>query len=149
MKFKKIEIGRQSNFILAIFLLHFIFFGYLSNVYKKAIGDGILFLYKVMFNPTSYISVIILVVIVFIMVFRETFYEYGIRNSIWLVPFIIIESWIWHLFINGSFNIFGTIGYYFTSIEGYITILVLLGINLSTALIAVIIKERYKLYKKV
>ena len=92
MKFKKIEIGRQSNFILAILLLHFIFFGYLSNVYKKAIGDGILFLYKVMFDPASYISVIILVVIVFIMVFRETFYEYGIRNSIWLVPFIIIES---------------------------------------------------------
>ena len=149
MKFKKIDIGRQSNFILAILLLHFIFFGYLSNVYKKTIGDGILFLYKVMFNPASYISVIILVVIVFIMVFRETFYEYGIKNSVWLIPFIIIESWIWHLFINGSFNILGTIGYYFTSIEGYITILSLLGINLSTALIAVIIKERYKIYKKV
>lgn len=149
MKFKKIDIGRQSNFILAIMLLHFIFFGYLSNFYKKTIGDGILFLYKVMFNPASYISAIILVVIVFIMVFRETFYEYGIKNSVWLVPFIIIESWIWHLFINGSFNILGTIGYYFTSIEGYITIFSLLGINLSTALLAVIIKERYKLYKKV
>ncbi|TFG00931.1 MAG: hypothetical protein EU542_07605 [Promethearchaeota archaeon] len=149
MKFKKIEIARQSNFILATLLLHFVFFGYLSNVYRKAIGDGILFLYQVLFNPASFFSVILLIGIVFIMAIRETFYEYGIKNSVWLVPFIMIESWIWYLFINGSFNILGTIGYYFTSIEAYITIFVLIGINLSTALIAVIIKERYKIYKKV
>ena len=100
MKFK-IEFSRQGNFILALLLLHFVFFGYLSNVYEKTIGEGVLFLYQVIFNPISILSGIILFGIVFLMVLRENFYEYGIRNSIWLIPFIIVMSWIWYWFING------------------------------------------------
>ncbi len=147
MGYKKIDFGRQGNFILALLLTHFLFFGYLSNVYRKDIGEGVLFLYQVMFHPSSFLSVLILCVIVFIMVFREQFYEYGIKNSIWLVPFIVIESWIWYWFISGSFDI-TIIGGYFLRIESYTTILVLLGINLFTAILAAITKERYKIYKK-
>ncbi len=147
MVYKKIDFGRQGNFILALLLTHFLFFGYLSNVYRKDIGEGVLFLYQVMFHPSSFLSVLILCVIVFIMVFREQFYEYGIKNSIWLVPFIVIESWIWYWFISGSFDI-TIIGGYFLRIESYTTILVLLGINLFTAILAAITKERYKIYKK-
>lgn len=141
MKKSKIEFGRQGNFIVALLLLHFVFFGYLANIYQKYIGDGVLFLYKVIFNPISFLSGIILFGIVFLMVLRENFFEYGIRNSIWLVPAIIIMSWIWYWFING-FNIF-MIGIYFTRWETYINILVLLGINLLSALIASITKESY------
>ncbi len=147
MVYKKIDFGRQGNFILALLLTHFLFFGYLSNVYRKDIGEGVLFLYQVMFHPRSFLSVLILCVIVFIMVFREQFYEYGIKNSIWLVPFIVIESWIWYWFISESFDI-TIIGGYFLRIESYTTILVLLGINLFTAILAAITKERYKIYRK-
>jgi len=145
MKFK-IEFSRQGNFILALLLLHFVFFGYLSNVYEKTIGDGVLFLYKVIFNPISILSGIILFGIVFLMVMRENFFEYGIRNSIWLIPFIIVMSWIWYWFING-FDI-GMIGIYFLRFETYINILVLLGINLLSALLAAITKESYTRYSK-
>ena len=152
MKFKKIDFARQTNFILALLLIHFAFFGYLSNVYQKTIGDGVLFLYQVLFHPESYLSVIILVLIVFVMVFREHFFEYGIRNSIWLIPFIIIQSWVWYWFIIEDFDI-GVIGAYFLRIESYITILTLLGLNISTAIVASIAREKYnaflKRYKKI
>ena len=152
MKFKKIDFARQTNFILALLLIHFAFFGYLSNVYQKTIGDGVLFLYQVLFHPESYLSVIILVLIVFVMVFREHFFEYGIRNSIWLIPFIIVQSWIWYWFIIEDFDI-GIIGAYFLRIESYITILTLLGLNIGTAIVASIAREKYnaflKRYKKI
>lgn len=145
MKFKKIEFARQTNFILALLLIHFLFFGYLSNFYEKSIGEGVLFLYQVLFHPQSYFALIILVAIVFLMAFRESFFEYGIRNSIWLVPFIMIQSWIWYWFIIENFDI-SLIWGYFTRIESYITILTLLGVNISTAILASIARQKYNSY---
>ena len=43
----KIDFGRQGNFILAILLSYFIFFGYICNEYKKHIGDRLLFIYQI------------------------------------------------------------------------------------------------------
>lgn len=137
----KIEFSRQGNFILASLLIHFLFFGYICYVYEKSIGENILFLYKAMFTPTAFFSAIILFFIVFIMVFRESFYEYGIRNSIWLVPLIIIESWIWYFFII-EFNL-ALIPLYFTKYESYITILSLLGINLLAAVTGALARQKY------
>jgi hypothetical protein len=151
MVLKKIEIGRQTNFILALLLIHFVFFGYLANINYppsytyKGIGERILFLYQVLFSPNSFFSAIILGIIVFIMVLREPFFEYGIRNSIWLIPFIIVESWIWYWFIFESFDI--TLFYrYFIRYETYITILSLLSVNIFAASLAAIAKEKYKSY---
>lgn len=149
MKFKKIELGRQTNFILASLLLHFIFFGYLANVYTKDIGVGVLFLYQVMFNFQSFFSLIILFAIVFFMAFREKFFEYSLRNSIWLIPVIVIMSWVWYWFISmdittvNVFDIFSIIGMWFLSIESYITILVLLVINLTASISASVARIKY------
>jgi len=145
MKFK-IEFGRQGNFIVALLLLHFVFFGYICNIYEKAVGDKVLFLYKAFFDPIAILSGIILFGIVFLLVLRENFFEYGIRNSIWLIPFIIVMSWIWYWFING-FDI-SMIGIYFLRFETYINILVLLGINLLSALLAAITKESYARFSR-
>lgn len=153
MKFKKIDFARQTNFILALLLIHFVFFGYLSNVYPKSagdmanqiIGENILFLYRVMFNRYSFFASIILFAIVFVMVFRERFFEYGIRNSIWLIPFIIVQSWIWYWFIIESFDI-SVIWGYFTRIESYITILILLGMNILAAILGAIAREKYNAF---
>ncbi len=212
MKFKKIEFARQTNFILALLLIHFVFFGYLSNVYEKSIGEGVLFLYQVLFLPKPIpisvlwltiivaliicmgvftfaskieasdkklfiillafisciliipiviatpgllgafilviipdFSVIILAAIVFLMVFRERFFEYGIRNSIWLVPFIIVQSWIWYWFIIGNFDI-SLIWGYFLRVESYITILTLLGMNILVAILAAIARQKYNAF---
>ena len=138
---KKIEISRQGNFILACLLIHFVFFGYICFIYEKSIGENILFLHNVLFNSLSFFPGIILFFIVFIMVFREDFYEYGIRNSIWLIPLIIIESWIWYFFII-EFNL-AVIPLYFTRFESYITILSLLGINLLAAVTGAFARQKY------
>ena len=138
MKFK-IELSRQGNFILAILLIHFLFFGYLSITFEKGIGERLLFLYQILFNQSFFLSLIILFVIVFIMVLREKFFEYGIRNSIWLTPIIIGQSFIWTWIMYG-FDV-TIIGDFFTRYEGYVTILSILGINLFAAILAAILKQ--------
>jgi len=155
MKVTKIEISRQGNFILALILIYFIFFGYICNAFPKIDAPGgaqmpirteLIFLYQVLFHPQSFFSFIILFGIVFIMATRENFFEYAIRNSIWLIPGIIIISWIWYWFLFG-FDI--TIIYiYFITIEGYLTIFTLLCTNLLAAILASIIKEKRKEIKK-
>jgi len=147
----KIDLGRQGNFLFAILLIYFIFFGYICNyVYPKtaddlineSIGERIVFIYQVLFNPSSFLSLIILIAIVFLMVFREKFYEYGLRNSFWLSFIIIGISFIWYWFIVESFDL--TIIYrFFIMYEGYLTILCLIGINMSTAVLASKARQKY------
>ena len=157
MKKIKIELARQGNFIVAILLIHFIFFGYIANVieiyeldlsqiYKesKSFVD-IIFLNKILFSPASYLSTLILIAIVFFLAFRETFFEYGLRNSIMLVPIIIGMSWLWSWIING-FNLM-IIPLFFGTLDGYLTIISLFGINFATAILASILKQKYKEYK--
>jgi apolipoprotein N-acyltransferase len=76
------------------------------------------------------------------MAYREPFYEYAIRNSIWMTLLIIIESWIWYWFING-FDLV-QIGIFFISLEGYLTILIILGINVVSAFTASYLRIKYK-----
>ena len=142
----KIDLTRQGNFILAILLIHFVFFGYLSNIFQKQIGEKILYLYQNFIDPESYLSIIILFAIVFVMVLREKFFEYGIRNSIWLTPIIIIQSFIWFWIMFG-FDV-AIIGDFFTRYEGYVTILSILGVNLFAAILASIFKQYRNKWKK-
>ncbi len=146
MKFTKIDFGRQSNFIFTFLMIHFVYFGYICNLLRKDVGEDVLYLYRVMFNPYSFWSFIILFALVFIMVFRENFFEYGIRNSLWLVPFIMVESWIWYMFIIGEFD-FAAVGRFFINWEGYITIFSLIGTNLFAGICGAIAKEKYEKYK--
>ncbi len=143
----KIDLSRQGNFILAILLIHFVFFGYLSLTFEKGIGEKILYLYQILFDPSTFLSLIILFAIVFIMVFREKFFEYGIRNSIWITPIIIGESFIWTWIMYGFDPTI--IGDFFTRYEGYVTILSILGLNLSAAILAAIFRQYRDRIKKI
>jgi hypothetical protein len=142
----KIELARQGNFIVALLMIHFIFYGFVANIYGKSIGEDILFTYKIIFGPRSWFSIFILIVIVFFIVLRETFFEYGIRNSIMLTPFIIGMAWIWYQFIV-EFDLM-VIPLYFIKIEAYLTIITVLAVNFSTAILASILKQLYNEYIK-
>ena len=117
MKFSKIQLSRQGNFILGIILLYFVFFGYISNTFPRTldpsiqktvpstVGLKLIFLYQIFFNPTTFWSFIILFAIMFLVALRESFYEYAIRNSIWYIPPIILMSSINHpLSLKDSFD---------------------------------------------
>jgi len=80
------------------------------------------------------------------MAFREDYFQYALRNAIWLTPVIIGISFIWYWIIYG-FNIF-IIGIFFITFDGYLTILSLLGINFLTALFASYLKLKYLDYTK-
>lgn len=146
----KIDISRQGNFIFALLMIHFVFFGFICNVYEYDIGLKILYLNQVFFYPIfplnslslSFLSSIILFLIIFFMAYREPFYEYAVRNSIWMTLLIIIESWIWYWFING-FDLV-QIGIFFISLEGYLTILIILGVNVVSAFTASYLRIKYK-----
>ncbi|MFX1320323.1 MAG: hypothetical protein ACFFAQ_01645 [Promethearchaeota archaeon] len=142
----KIELGRQGNLIFAILMSYFFFFGYICNEYKKSIGERLLFIYQVLFSPRSILALILLIVIVFIMAYREKFKEYGIRNSFWLSFIIIGLSFIWYWIIY-SFDIM-IIGKFFTSYEGYLTIFSLLSINMFTAILAGLFRKKRDEAKK-
>ena len=145
-----IDISRQGNFIFAVLMIHFVFFGFICNVYEYNIGLSILYLNQVLFHPIfplnslslSFLSSIILFLIIFFMAYREPFYEYAIRNSIWMTLLIIIQSWIWYWFVNG-FDLV-QIGIFFISLEGYLTILIILGINVVSAFTASYLRIKLK-----
>jgi len=150
MKFK-INLSRQGNFLLSILLIYFVFFGYICNIYNinegyKTIGSDLIFLYRVLFGSFSYFSSIILIIIVFLMAYREDYFQYALRNAIWLTPIIIGISWLWYWIIYG-FNFFMIVNF-FINLEGYITILSIFGINFGTALLASYLKIRYLDYIK-
>ena len=117
----KIDLSRQGNFILAILLIHFVFFGYLSQTFQKDIGEQILYQYQLLFpifDKISWVDIfkyliaieplIILLLIVFILVSEEKFFEYGIRNIIWIIPIIIGQFLLW-FWITYDFNVTITI----------------------------------------
>ena len=148
MKFSRIKVGRQGNFILGLFLIYFLFFGYIANTFERAIGEELLFLYQILFDVQTFWATIILFGIMFFVALRESFYEYAIRNSIWYIPGIIIMSWFWYWIVFLEFD--ATVFFiYFIRIEGYLTILSLLCINLLAAILASIVNERRKLLRKI
>ena len=140
MKFK-IEFGRQGNFILAALLTHFVFFGYICLTLPETVRTRLLFLPQLFFSIDYFWSLIILIAIIFIMGVREKFFEYGIRNSIWLTPVVVLESWFWYWFIN-DFNLTFIIDY-FTMVDGYMTIFTILLINFLTAIVAAYVRQKY------
>ena len=82
------------------------------------------------------------------MVFREKFSAYGIRNSFWLSFIIIGMSFIWYWFIVESFDI-TIIAQFFTRYEGYLTIFTLIGINMATAVLASLARQKYDKIRKI
>jgi hypothetical protein len=156
MKYSKIQIGRQGNFIFGLILLYFVFFGYIANAFPRTldqttipastvqttIGEKLLFLYQIMFNPSTFWAFIILFGIIFLVSYRESFYEYAIRNSLWYIPAILIISWIWYWIIYGFDPVVFII--YFIRIEGYLTIISLVCINLLAAITASVVNETRK-----
>lgn len=84
--------------------------------------------------PVGITSLLILLVIGIIQSYRENFVVYSIKNNIWTVPSIILISWMWTS-INANELFFTTIGRYFSNIDGYINILVILVVYIIAGVI--------------
>ena len=144
---RKLNISKNGNFLVAILVIHFLFFGYICYVYPEDVGTNVLYLNLILFRTDSYLSLIILVATVFLMGIREKFFEYGIRNSVWLVPIIVIESWIWY-WIIGVYKVNFFVDYFY-NINSYYTIVVLFIIIFFTAVAAAYIRQKYENYIRI
>ena len=139
---RRLNLSKHGNLLVVIFFIHFVFFGYICYIYPENAGTKVIYLNQTLFETESFISLIILVVAVFLMGINEKFFEYGIRNSIWLVPIIVIESWIWYWIINVyQVNFFVD---YFLNLNSYFTILVLFCVIFITAVLAAYVRQKYE-----
>lgn len=147
------KLGQAQNFIMGLLLIYFFFFGFIANCGtadaqnnpQNYAPDNILFVYTSLFNFHDFLrpwgitipqfltfmfripcaaSLIIFILIGIYQSYKEDFVVYGIKNNIWMVPFIILISWIWTA-INARELILATIGRYFSSYHGYLNIIVL------------------------
>jgi hypothetical protein len=91
------------------------------------------------YTRSFFIGAILVLVVCFILTYKEDIPHYGIRASIWLVPIIIIEGFIFY-FVMFGFS-FEPIILQFVHIEGYLNILILIGLTLSGSLIGMKLKQ--------
>lgn len=86
-----------------------------------------------------FIGAILVFIVCFTMTYKEDIPHYGIRASIWLVPTIIMEGFIFY------FVMFGVrlepLILQFAHYEGYLNILILIGLTLSGSLISMKLKQ--------
>ena len=141
--------ARSGNYILAMGLLYFLFFGFICNsggsLEQQDPGNKLLFVYTAFFNTdtlilnslsipeiASWIELIPLWTSIFLFVgigllqsYREDFLVQAVKKNIMMIPFILGLSWIWFAF-NYELSIFTVLLDYFTSIHGYLNIAFLL-----------------------
>jgi len=140
---------KGGNMFIGFMLIFFFFFGFICNTgdqfKQQDPGNKLLFVYTAFvsidkFNPLGlylpgflewvylfplWLSVFIFFGIGVYQAYREDFLVYSIKNNIIMVVIIIVLSWIWYSWLYSTF-IFTVIWWYFTSIHGYLNILVLL-----------------------
>lgn len=99
------------------------------------------------YTRSFFLSAILLFSICLIMTYKEDIPHYGIRASIWLVPTIIVEGFIFYSVMFG-FSLEPFI-LQFAYLEGYLNILILIGLTLSGSLIGVKLKQLSVRKKKI
>lgn len=158
----KIDWGRQGRVIFAYIIVFFGYYGIIVNLfmfnptaYPKGynwskyleipeIVKGMLFWTHQYFIPSFALPWLILFLVCFWITYKEDIAHYGIRASLWLVPFIIFEGFLFYTIMFGSesnFNPFEPFIYLFVSIQGYINLLILFGINMGGALSGMLLKN--------
>jgi hypothetical protein len=92
-------------------------------------GQGIPCLSLLDFFNSQGLIVLLLFFVCFVLTYSEDIPYYGIKASIWLVPFLIIQGFIFHQIIFG-FS-FEPLILQFGRLEGYFNIVILFMITLS------------------
>ena len=91
------------------------------------------------YTHSFFLGAILVFFVCFIMTYKEDIPHYGIRASIWLVPMIILEGFIFY-FVMFGFSLDPFI-LQFAHFEGYLNILILIGLTLSGSLIGMKLKQ--------
>jgi hypothetical protein len=146
----KVDWGRQGGLIFGYIVVLLGYYGIIANtIMFDQYGQWISFTEMnksiLIYTYQSYIQsfffpALLLLLVSFILTYKEDVPQYGIKASIWIVPFLIIESFVFY-FIMFGFSMEPFI-LQFTTLEGYINILLLYGLLLSGSVSGMKLKQR-------
>ena len=143
--------GRQGGVILAYIAVLLGFYGIIANIVMVGeYGRWISYLdprmdrtiliwpYKT-YLQTFFLPVLFLFLICFLLTYKEDIPSYGIKASIWMVPVIVVEGFIFYWFMFGlSIDPFLL---QFTRVEGYLNVFLLFIVCFSGSFIGMKIKQ--------
>ena len=146
----KIEWGRQGGVILGYIVVLLGYYGIIANtVMFDQYGNWIsfiemdksflIFTYQTYFQ-SFFLPAILLLLVSFVLTYKEETPQYGIKASIWIVPLLIAQGFIFY-FIMFGFSMEPFI-LQFASIEGYLNVLILYGLVLFGSVCGMKLKQR-------
>jgi len=166
----KINWGRQGRVTFAYIIVFLVYYGIIVNLFMFDEGNdwfsfeivpgsrppvtaipetvkSMIFWTYEFFLPSFMLPCLLLFFICFWLTYKEDIAHYGIRASLWLVPFIIFEGLFFYLIMFGfSLEPFVL---QFVSIKGYINLFILFGINICGALSGMYFKNYSKNIRKI
>ena len=138
----KIDWGRQGGVILAYVLVMLGYYGIVANfIMVDELGRWISYLEidrTILFWPfeaylqTFFLPAALLFFTCFLLTYKEDIPQYGIKASLWLIPFIIVQAFVLHWIMFGIS--IDPLIWQFAHWKGYFHILLLFVITLSGAL---------------
>lgn len=146
----KIEWGRQGGVILGYIVVLLGYYGIIANtVMFDQYGNWIsftemdksllIFTYQTYFQ-SFFLPALLLLLVSFLLTYKEETPQYGIKASIWIVPLLIAQGFIFY-FIMFGFSIEPFI-LQFASIEGYLNVLILYGLVIFGSVSGMKLKQR-------
>ena len=150
-----IDWGRQGGVIALYIVVLLGYYGIIANtVMFDQYGDWISFTVMnrsiLIYTFQSYVQsfflpAVLLFLVSFLLTYKEEIYQYGLKASIWIVPLLIAEGFIFY-FIMFGFSAEPFL-WQFMTFEGYLNILILFGLLLLGSLTGMKLKQR-RLKKK-
>ena len=144
--------GRQGTVIFAYIFVLLGYFGIVANIillddyglwipFTEMDRTILFWTYKV-YPQTFYLPILLLFFISFLLTYKEDIPHYGIKASLWLVPSLIVEGFVFYWIMFG-FSAEPFI-YQFAHGEGYLNILILYGCTFAGALSGMKLKQLRK-----
>ena len=146
----KIEWGRQGGVILGYIVVLLGYYGIIANTvmfdqygywisFTEMDKSLLIFTYQTYFQ-SFFLPALLLLLVSFLLTYKEETPQYGIKASIWIVPLLIAQGFIFY-FIMFGFSIEPFI-LQFVSIEGYLNVLILYGLVIFGSVSGMKLKQR-------
>jgi len=148
--------GRQGIVIFAYIAVLLGYFGIVANIilvndigqwipYPEMDPTILIWTYKV-YPQTFYLPILLLFLISFLLTYKEDIPHYGIKASLWIVPSLIVEGFLFYWIMFG-FSAEPFI-LQFAHGEGYLQILILYGCTFTGAISGMKFKQLIKKSRK-
>ncbi|MFW9939712.1 MAG: hypothetical protein ACFFFT_01630 [Candidatus Thorarchaeota archaeon] len=145
----KIDWGRQGGVILLYIIALLGYYGIIANtmmfneygdwISYEVMDRTILFWTYATYTENYFLPAILLFFVCFMLTYKEDIPQYGIKATIWLIPLIIAEGFVFYAIMFGISD--EPIRLKFGHIEGYIDMIVIIVTGISGAISGMKVKE--------